>query len=230
MPPLALAMGCALDLDLSRNWLRRAARFSRRRNVALAHIAGVLVLSAGAIGITGAIVVGLLKPAHGFPAVLVALAALLYLWRRRRDRHLMGSWAACAAMTFALLFLSLDKLLPGYARKFSLRSQVGAQAKLIVDEKVPIACYPHRWDSVNFYLGRSDIAVYQPEERNRLIRDLKANPNTVLFVKSDHALKDFLQDLPPSLEFIPRGAHQGIVTAGLICRRPEAAASLLARR
>jgi hypothetical protein len=49
----------------------------------------------------------------------------------------------------------------------------------------------------------------------------------LVFVKSDHSLKDLMNDLPVSLEFVVRGRHE-IVTAGYVRRRDEAPAMLLA--
>jgi hypothetical protein len=94
---------------------------------------------------------------------------------------------------------------------------------------VPVVCYPRRWDSVSFYLGRNDVQVYTPDRRRQLIADLRANPRTLAFIKSDHSLDEVLRELPQSMEFVPRG-QQGSVTAGWVRQRFEAPATLFARR
>jgi hypothetical protein len=135
----------------------------------------------------------------------------------------------CSAVTFSVLFLSLQLVLPGYARTFSMRGQVRPCAALCRDPQVPVVCYPRRWDSVSFYLGRDDVRVYTPDRRQQFIADLRANPRTLAFIKSDHSLDDILRDLPGWLEFVPRG-RQGNVTVGWVRRRLEVPGTLLADR
>jgi hypothetical protein len=138
-------------------------------------------------------------------------AALPVAARRRR----VLAWAAGCAAVFAVLLVALHEALPGYARRFSLRGQV---RRLADSSPGPVACYPRRWDSVSFYLHRDDVDVYTPDDRDRLIADLRRRPETLLFVKSDKWLSDLTGHLPASLEFVPQG-RQGFVTVG--CVRPR---------
>jgi len=80
---------------------------------------------------------------------------------------------------------------------------------------------------VNFYLHRNDVRVYTQEQRQRLLSDLDANACTLAFVKAGHSLDDLLQELPGSLEFLPRGRQAG-VTVGWVRQRGEVPATLRA--
>jgi dolichol-phosphate mannosyltransferase len=135
----------------------------------------------------------------------------------------------CAAGTFAVLLALVNWSLPGYARRFAMRGQVRPLARLAADKQIPVACYPKMWDSVSFYLSRADVRVYTVSDRSRLIKDLRGNPRTLAFVKSDTSLAEFLGDLPQSLEFVPRG-RQGSVTVGWVRRREEALGTTYAAR
>jgi hypothetical protein len=118
------------------------------------------------------------------------------------------------------LLAALHFALPGYARKFAMRGQVRQFAKLVHDSPIPVVCYPRGWDSVSFYLERDDVHCYSATERRQLIAELRDSPRTLAFIKSDHSLEEFLQDLPGSLQFVPEGGR-GYVTVGWVQRRME---------
>lgn len=126
--------------------------------------------------------------------------------------------ACCVVAMFAVAFTGVHQVLPGYARRFSLRGQV---RRLNGDEqlaKLPVFCYPHRWDSVSFYLRRDDVQAFTPDRRAEMIAELQRWPEVLVFVKSDKWLDDLLSHLPSCLEFIPQ-RRQGFVTAGRVRRR-----------
>jgi dolichol-phosphate mannosyltransferase len=227
MPPLILALGWYLDRTLPRGTLRRLTAVQSRRRNLLPYQATVLVLALG-VGLNLlAIAADLEKPGSGL--VMAAGAALVLVWRLRRGpgRRPLLSWGLCGAATFVLLLAAVHLILPKYARKFSLRAEV--EPLLSENPQLPVVCYPHRWDSVSFYLRRNDVRMYTAETRAQFIADLCKGPQTLVFVKSDIYYQDLLRSLPASLEFIPRG-HNGIITAGIVCRRIEAPPSLLASR
>src|SRR5262249_38546363 len=151
MPPLALALGCYLDTLLPR-WRGAPAwsSFLSVRGGLLARRATLLVLVLGAgAGLLG-VAVEMLPLLHGLlPAVFALLAAGLLGWSGRRL-----SWAHCAAATFALLFIGVQIALPAYNERFALRACVEACQPRDTEDDVPVACYPHSWDSVGFYLRR----------------------------------------------------------------------------
>jgi len=230
MPPLALALGWYLDVALADAAWRRAGAVLLRQQAPLARWAVQLVL---VLALGGSILtawVGMQRPASG---AAVATAAAAGLWcLRRRGPGPAGSWVLCGAVTFAVLLAAVHQVLPGYTRKFSIREQVRPQLQVSATAHLPVVCYPHRWDSVSFYLRRNDVHVYTPAQRHDLMALLRAQPDTLVFVKSDDAtsrnLTDFLEALPGCLEFVPR-SRSGIVTAGLVHRRSDTGPAGLAR-
>jgi hypothetical protein len=87
---------------------------------------------------------------------------------------------------------------------------------------VPVICYPRRWDSVSFYLRRSDVRVYAADELAALIADVQSVPEALLFVKNgrpgDSPSAELLARLPPSLVFELLG-RQGMLKVGRIVKR-----------
>jgi dolichol-phosphate mannosyltransferase len=231
-PPLALALGTFLDSALPRHGFDGArCRGSRVLRQALGRLAapatlGLLILGGG--GALLAAAVGLCKPAHGL--ILAALSVLgvvgcVLVSRFSLPRSSEARWAICGATTFVLIMLAIHQVLPGYARKFSLRHQVHRPMEMARGDE-PVICFPHVWDSVTFYLRRSDVNVYGAGERAKMLADVKTRPEALVFVKSDdqadrasaHCLTDLRRALPPELEFVPFG-RPGIATAGVIRRR-----------
>jgi dolichol-phosphate mannosyltransferase len=134
-------------------------------------------------------------------------------WRSRTTQ-----WALAAAVTFASLLTLVDWALPGYARRFAMRGQVRPLEQLAAAHEAPVACYPRGWDSVNFYLRRTDIRVYTSADRDRLMEDLRNRPETLAFIKTGDALAEMLRELPGELEFVPHG-RQGNVAVGWVRAR-----------
>ncbi|TMQ33875.1 MAG: phospholipid carrier-dependent glycosyltransferase, partial [Planctomycetota bacterium] len=227
MPLLALALGCALDIVLGRVAARQTA--SALSASLLAYRANLLQ-----IGLTVAFLVlawrnGILKPVVAAALVGTALLTLAFLWRRARGVRPVASWTICGVTTFLILFAALHLALPGYARKFSMRGQVRPLAQRSAGAQVPVVCYPRHWDSVSFYLERDDVRIYTADRRPQLMADLRANTETLAFIKSDHSLTEFLRDLPGTLEFVPQG-RQGQVTAGWVLPRWLASPNIFVER
>jgi hypothetical protein len=225
MPTLALAVGYALDRQLAARPLTACGFFRGFRAASWPYWAAQGVL---AVGIAGALVassVGLAKPASCFAMAALAAAGMGCLAHRGRGQTPQSSWFACALATFAVLFLAVHVLLPGYYRKFSLRAELRSPAVSIHRPHATMICYPHLWDSVTFYLGDHDVRAYGPHNRNLLIADLRSRPESVLMVKSGHVLNDLLRALPDSLEFVPMG-EPGLITAGLVHQRTQMAAQV----
>jgi dolichol-phosphate mannosyltransferase len=233
MPPLALALGCHLDAVLPRQIFQRVRAIASRRQDRLAYRATLLVLTVGLAGGVLAVSEGFQKPLPGLLMAAGAVGGLVYLRRRGPSSRAGASWAACGGITFVLLLIAQHQMLPGYERKFSLRDQVRPHRHVPLDPHTPVVCYPHRWDSVSFYLNGHDVRVYPPSGYQRLIADLRAQPSTLVFIKSEdpqgHALPGLLRDLPASLEFVMQGPP-GLVTAGLVRRRAEVPSTVFAQR
>jgi hypothetical protein len=143
-------------------------------------------------------------------------------------------WGMTAALTFAALLIAVHELLPGYHRRFSLRGPVqeqspngSATAPRGATTSTAVYCYPRRWDSVSFYLGRDDVRAFAVEERPDLMAQLTARPRSVLFVKTRY-LEDVVRDLPPDWEFVAT-RRTAWVTTGEV-RRRDAAEGLASRR
>jgi hypothetical protein len=87
---------------------------------------------------------------------------------------------------------------------------------------VPVACYPRGWDSVSFYLGRTDVRIYPKEQRHRMIADLHRQRRTLLFVRSGRDVEELLRALPETVEFAPeRQGQGGEVVVGWVRVRPR---------
>ncbi len=227
MPVVALALGTFLDTWLRETWNSSPAvatlssRFAFRITLALLGIAIVASLLGPSSELLDATWGPLLAGAAGLAFVAV------YLLGRNRPPAVV--WSMCGTTTFAILFAAVCLSLPHYARRYSLRGQIRPYVERCQDSDVRVVSYPRRWDSVSFYLRRDDVCIYTREERQLLIADLRANPQTLAFIKTDHSLAELLGDLPGSMEFVPHGP-QGSVTVGWVRRRMEVPATLLAGR
>jgi 4-amino-4-deoxy-L-arabinose transferase-like glycosyltransferase len=227
MPPLALALGCYVAAMVPEGRWRQMSGSLALRFTALPVRTTALALALG-IGLAlTAVGMELIPPALGVGLTGSALliAAALAWWARRLRPF--QAWWLCGAVSFVLLFVGVVVFLPANARKYSLRGQVRPLAAQ--QESVPVACYPHGWDSVRFYLPRHSIRVYRVEERPQLIEELRKNPATVLVVKSGREFDSLLRELPPSLEFLPQG-RQGLLIVGQVRPREEAPLGLFAER
>jgi dolichol-phosphate mannosyltransferase len=122
---------------------------------------------------------------------------------------------AAAAGMFLVLAVADVWLLPWQATRFALREEVQA---IGVDD-APIFCYPHRWDSVSFYLRREDVRTFAA--RDEFLSILKSQPRSVVIIKNEGALNKLVEALPEALEFVPL-ARGRLVTAGWVVRRSAA--------
>jgi 4-amino-4-deoxy-L-arabinose transferase-like glycosyltransferase len=203
MPTLALALGYALDRRLEGGTM---LPFWATQSVFAVGIAGALV----------AVHIDLLET--GPCIILIALACAGMAWTFSRRQPPLTAWATCGVASFVLLFLAVQFLLPNYFHRFSMRDQIRSVMDRSYHPQLPIACYPHHWDSIGFYFQREDVGSYSRERREKLIAELERQPETLVFVKTGRALNDLLHSLSPSLEFVPRGQSR-TVTAGLVRQR-----------
>jgi 4-amino-4-deoxy-L-arabinose transferase-like glycosyltransferase len=224
-PPLALAFGCYLDGRLPRAGVADVWTALARCHSRVAYWSTAIVL-VGGVGIAAVTLgEGMREPTRAVLMIMAAGLALAVLLTKLQSRR--TSWLVTGAAAFAMLLGGLHDLLPEYARRFSLRHPVEIHAWQARDSGAPVACYPHRWDSVAFYTGRSDVSEFGRERRAELIQSFSLRRPTLLFVQTKF-LSEILDDLPPELEFVAR-SHSDTVTLGEIRPRREAP-MLLAQR
>ena len=111
-------------------------------------------------------------------------------------RAVGGSWKVCGGATCLVLFLALAAVLPHYNRRFALRDCLGE----IECSEASIACYPKSWDSVQFYLRRTDVRAYSEDQRAQLLEDLGRQSRTLLVTRSGRSLEALIRDLPAARE------------------------------
>jgi hypothetical protein len=225
-PPLALALGCYLDARLPRVGLIGIWPALARVRSSLAFVTTAAILLGGLGTACFALATGSREPDRAVMMLLgvgLALAVALTKIRTRRT-----TWAIAGGACFGLLFVGLQFLLPEYAKRFSLRHPVNMHAWQVRETDAPIVCYPHRWDSIAFYTGRTDVREFSRDRRSDLIRAIDVKRPTLLFVQTKY-LPELVNDLPIGLEFVPR-TRDGAVTIGEIRRRREAPPPLAALR
>jgi dolichol-phosphate mannosyltransferase len=219
LPPLALALGSFLAQTLS--WVavceRPQGAPGARFGWGQAALFTAILLGVG--GSVAAVLTGIWPTAAGvLTAGLLGVCGLAVLVRGPR-LALPAAWGLSALTMLGLLLVAITQIDPGYHRKFGLRGQVRRHRDLAANGRLPVLCYPHRWDSVSFYLQRDDVRAYDPPHRAEMVAELQARPEALVFVKSDHSLRELVRALPPSLEFVPRGRSGSVVTAGVVRQR-----------
>ncbi|HEY1377984.1 MAG TPA: glycosyltransferase [Gemmataceae bacterium] len=220
LPPLALALGCHLDIALPRRRLAPAWGWLVRHRSALAWRAAAAGLGTGLVGGVTALAAGVGAPRTA--ALLATGCGLGLLALARRERR--ARWLTAGGVTFAVLWVAAHDLLPAYAERFSLKRAARVVATLPpVTHRglTAVYCYPQAWDAVSFYLRRDDVRTVTPQGRDRLMAELYRRPDAVLFVKTTH-LTELLAALPAGLEFEPAATDAG-VTVGRVRPRREAA-------
>jgi 4-amino-4-deoxy-L-arabinose transferase-like glycosyltransferase len=215
LPPLALVFGCTLDRLLPRvapawSWMVQH-RSAIAWRVAVMGLFAVIALGGAALA------ANVSKAERAIAPILVALFVLGWLVGRERK----ANWFSAGVVALGLVALAAHDLLPGYARRFSLKR--AAQADPTTSA---VFCYPQPFDAVSFY-RQEPIRSFGAGTRGRLIAELQHAGPALLFVKTSH-LNDVLADLPPTLKFETVLDEAG-VTAGRIVTRPAAPAAGYAR-
>ncbi|MGH7170740.1 MAG: ArnT family glycosyltransferase [Gemmataceae bacterium] len=225
MPPLALALGCYINLLVPRARQRTDAgiRLLWQWRSRLARPATLLVLTLAIALLALAGFQRLLRPAPAILLEMLAVAGLGWFAVRR------VSWGVCAAVTFVVLALGVYHLQPAYNRRFALRGPLRSRAVLAEKGRLSIVCYPQRWDSVSFYQPQADVRVYTRNQRRQLLDDLNTRPRTLLLVKSGKTLDELLHELPDAVEFMPYG-RPGLVTAAWVRPHSRSPRTIVARR
>lgn len=172
---------------------------------------------------------GCKRPFYILPAMPpLALALGCYLDQVFAGRELpRAAWLAGGALTLVMTG-AVTLFLPGYARQFSLRAEVGRQAEAAGDSRVPVICYPRRWDSVSFYLRRDDVQVFRADEWEALRAELASRPGAIVFARTgrpgESAAAEFRAQLPEGLAWESLG-KAGRLTVGRVIVRPRTVAA-----
>src|SRR5262249_32557663 len=148
-----------------------------------------------AMVLTGGVIVGLAAWSQGMrepgrAVLLVGASALGLAVLLARSQSRRGTWGATCAVGFLVLLAGIPDLLPEYAGRFSLRHPVQMHAWNAKDTDAPVVCYPHRFESVGFYTGRTGVREFGRGNRAAMVSSLQANPKSLVFVQSR-----FLQEL-----------------------------------
>jgi 4-amino-4-deoxy-L-arabinose transferase-like glycosyltransferase len=215
LPPLALALGCTLDRLGPRaapawSWLVQHRSAIAWRTAVIGLLA-VIVLGGAALA------ANVSKAERAIAPIVVAGFVLGWLCRRERQ----ANWLSAGTVALGLVALAAHDLLPGYARRFSLKRAAQADPAATA-----VFCYPQPFDAVSFY-RQEPIRVFAADQRGRMMSDLRNAGAALLFVKTTH-LNKVLTDLPPALEFQSVVAEAG-VTAGRVLPRHASAAAGYAR-
>jgi 4-amino-4-deoxy-L-arabinose transferase-like glycosyltransferase len=137
-----------------------------------------------------------------------------------------GAWTGCVLLLTLLQFGAVYQLLPEYHRRNSLRGQVRRFAEWCRKEQVPVLCYPRLRDSVSFYLQRHPIQTWTPQNLQNVTQGLEDGQQSLVFINSRPALKQFVAALPASLQFVPVGRQGKRLQVGLVQPRLHIARSL----
>jgi 4-amino-4-deoxy-L-arabinose transferase-like glycosyltransferase len=225
LPPLALALGCYLDIAVPRQRLAPAWAWLVRHRSALAWRSAMIGLTAGLIGGGVALAASVGAPDRAGLLTLSSAAGLIALARRDHKAR----WLTAGGVTFAVLWLATRELWPAYAERFSLKhaARTAIASPTDNDRALDIYCYPQPWDAVSFYLRRDDMRSFGESDRPQMMAELYRRPDAVLFVKTT-CLKELLAALPAGLDFEPAVADAG-VTVGRVRLRREAPVAAYAR-
>ena len=126
-------------------------------------------------------------------------------------------WLRVGGTVTAVLLLGVFMWLPAYHRQFGLAET--AEVVVVRDPGVPVYCYPHTWNSLEFYLGSGAMLTFHEAHRTRLIERLQSAESVLLVVERGTTCAELIASLPDDLETSERGAS-GLVTVLRVRRRP----------
>lgn len=163
---------------------------------------------------------GCKRPSYMLPAMPpLALALGCYVDAAcRLGQMRFAHWLGSATAMFLLLFAAAECVLPVYAGWYSLRDQLLPHVAQADAKGAAVMCYPHGWDAVPFYLQRGDVRVFRPNQLADMMSALERQPCSLVIVKTDDSLKQFIEALPESLEFV-RSSWEPTVAVGWVQHR-----------
>jgi 4-amino-4-deoxy-L-arabinose transferase-like glycosyltransferase len=202
--PLALVIGEQIDHFL-RRWetIREQAMWLRALPV--------VALLLGGVGAAALAAFAYSPPAIGIVVGMLLFGAAAGAIAYRRRLTPPAALAACAAVVFTACLAGVGWILPEYAERFALRTEVRT-AGADLSPETPVVCYPRGADSVSFYLGRNDVLTFGEGQRAELLAFLRDHPDALLFLRDGEPAQRLLHDLKP-LTFV-ECARRGHTTAG----------------
>ena len=225
LPPLALALGCYLDIVVPNRRLAPAWDWLIRHRSALAWRTAAVGLSAGLVGGGLALATSVGDPGRVALLTTASGVGLIVLTRREHESR----WLTSGGATFLILWAGTHDLLPAYAERFSLKHAARAAIILspVKDRELNVYSCPQAWDAASFYLRRDDVRSFTATDPGRMMADLYRRPDAIVFVKTTD-LKELLAAFPAGVEFEPAATEAG-VTVGRVRPRREAAVAGYAR-
>ena len=225
LPLLALIVGAFVTHGLPwRRWMQVASRRRARAHQLSHRWARRLTLATFAMGATISVAAALSK-LWSWPDAAISLlvfvalgvvVAIVPAWAPA-----WTSWAGCAAVVFLVLGFGQRTWLQDYHQRFGLRRQVKISSAYEQEQELPIVTYPKRWDSIGFYLRRTNVESYAPAEFARLMHDLHKHGKALIFVKRQESLGDLLNALPNHLEVEMLGPQDDYVAVGMVRPRKK---------
>ncbi|MSR30554.1 MAG: glycosyltransferase [Gemmataceae bacterium] len=219
LPALAMALGCRVVFLLEKQcpegiW---PALWSLNSRFCLSWIGGLLFLAGGLS--LAAVARGLIRPEAALVFSLLSLgsgALVLLLTMAKED--LRASWGLAGVATFLFLWLGVREILPAYNNAFSLRGHLREHLRLGQGAPEVVVCYPHRWDSIPFYLPGARIQTFGNGEKEKMIEFLRGRNDTLVLVRSGRERRELVQMLPSQLEF-QTSMNPGSITVGWVRKK-----------
>jgi 4-amino-4-deoxy-L-arabinose transferase-like glycosyltransferase len=202
---------------------RRSARWAKRRPLALGFVLLAFLWCVVFFSLSGCKRAAYILP--GFPLLAMILGTFMvrawprYFWTK-------PAWLAAGGATALVLVVASFFILPEYHQRFALRGEVCRCADLARD--MPVLCYPRRWDSVSFYLGRG-VATCNWAASEQLLNWTEKG-GALLFVKTPQALAEVVSTLPQTLEWTLRESPGANIKVAVVKRKASNASSILAEK
>jgi 4-amino-4-deoxy-L-arabinose transferase-like glycosyltransferase len=158
-------------------------------------------------------------------AILGCFLGMIWLWatnRRSRTesagRCAAALWLTASGIMAGLVMACLVLVLPRYFARFSLHSQVQPLRRWIDAEPGMVVCYPRRWDSVSYYLRRSDVVDLDPTE---LTAGFVWPDWSWCLVKNASTLQDLRERLPPGMTVTMVESRFGLIAVKVAKHGPN---------
>jgi 4-amino-4-deoxy-L-arabinose transferase-like glycosyltransferase len=145
------------------------------------------------------------------------LAPVLTGSTERRLNLSSRGWLRIGGTVAGVLLTGLLAWLPAYHRQFGLADAASGIAAR--DPGVPVYCYPHPWNSLDFTHDGGALPAFRPDELPLLVARLRSSGRALVVVKTGASREDLLRALPGDVKVVDE-RPSGMVSL-LAVRRPE---------